>query len=109
MHGPTCICLANLTPCSRKFLPYAPTGVRWPRGGTGTTKWAIRSNHGGGYQFRLCKRSEELTEACMQRTPLAFATQVHRLEFNDGTNATIPGRYVSTVRAPSACAACAAA
>jgi hypothetical protein len=118
-----------------KVLPYSPTGVKWKAGGTGTTKWSIRSNHGGGevvtqlcwvlgclheppclhrhahqcdpprlvagYSFRLCKRSEELTEACMQRTPLKFATDFHRLEFNDGTNMTIAGRYVSTGTKPA--------
>ena len=60
-----------------KVLPYSPTGIKWKAGGTGTTKWSIRTNHGGGYSFRLCKRSEELTEECMQRTPLQFATSVH--------------------------------
>eukprot|EP01050_Picozoa_sp_SAG11_P026024 SAG11_NODE_6084_length_1391_cov_1.527864_2_plen_122_part_00 len=37
----------------------------------------------------------------MQRTPLAFANQTHRLEFNDGTNVTIPGRYVSMGTMPA--------
>lgn len=54
-----------------------------------------------GYSFRLCKRSEELTEECMQRTPLKFAQSFHRLEFNDGTNITIPGHYVSTGTKPA--------
>ena len=36
----------------------------------------------------------------MQRTPLAFATQHHRLEFNDGTNTTIPGHYIATGTMP---------
>ena len=31
-----------------KVLPYSPTGIKWKAGGTGTTKWSIRSNHGGG-------------------------------------------------------------
>eukprot|EP01050_Picozoa_sp_SAG11_P026023 SAG11_NODE_6084_length_1391_cov_1.527864_1_plen_114_part_00 len=30
-----------------KVLPYSPTGIQWRRGGLGTTKWSIRSNHGG--------------------------------------------------------------
>ena len=29
-------------------------------------------NHGGGYSYRLCPRSANLTEQCFQRTPLAF-------------------------------------
>ena len=36
--------------------------AEWEAGGIGVTKWAIRSNHGGGYQFRLCKR-KDITES----------------------------------------------
>ena len=28
--------------------------------------WAIQANHGGGYQYRLCKKSEKPTEECFQ-------------------------------------------
>ena len=72
-----------------KVLPPAPTGIVWPAGGIATTKWSIRANHGGGYQFRLCPASEPLTEACFQRTPLEFASAVHRLEWADTPNATL--------------------
>ena len=75
--------------------------AEWEAGGIGVTKWAIRSNHGGGYQFRLCPRSAELTEECMQQTPLPFASQTHRLEFIDGTNTTIAGHYVSKGTMPA--------
>ena len=51
--------------------------------------WQLRYNHGGGYQFRLCPASEPLTEACFQRTPLEFASAVHRLEWADTPNATL--------------------
>jgi len=45
----------------------------WKAGKTAEVAWAITANHGGGYQYRLCKRSEAQTEACFQRTPLEFA------------------------------------
>ena len=43
--------------------------------------WAIAANHGGGYQYRLCPTDEPLTEACFQRTPLAFEGDVQWLQF----------------------------
>ena len=39
---------AKLGDAGSKVLPPMPTGIKWTRGGVGTTKWAIRSNHGGG-------------------------------------------------------------
>eukprot|EP00660_Eupelagonema_oceanica_P014989 gene14989-5350_t len=47
--------------------------TRWTAGSTQEVAWAITANHGGGYQYRLCPRSEALTEACFQKTPLEFA------------------------------------
>ena len=44
----------------------------------------MTARHGGGYQYRLCPRSEPLTEACFQKTPLAFANQkTHTALFSD--------------------------
>lgn len=60
-----------------------PSGTVWKRGSTATTRWYQAANHGGGYQFRLCKASEPLTEACFQRTPLAFATEKQMVRFSD--------------------------
>lgn len=31
-----------------KVLPPAPSGIVWARGSNVTTKWSIRTNHGGG-------------------------------------------------------------
>ena len=62
-------------------LPAAPTGIVWQAGGIATTKWSIRANHGGGYQYRLCPAGQPITEACFRKTPLAFATGLHLLEW----------------------------
>ena len=44
-----------------------------PFPGVEAVAWGLAVNHGGGYSYRLCPRSSEpLTEACFQRTPLAF-------------------------------------
>eukprot|EP00937_MAST-01D_sp_MAST-1D-sp2_P003072 g3072.t1 len=53
-------------------LPARPTGTTWARGALAEVSWTVRTNHGGGYQYRLCPAGEELTESCFQRTPLAF-------------------------------------
>ena len=72
-----------------------PSGTVWARGSVATTRWQSTALHGGGYQYRLCKASERLDEACFQRLPLAFARPaVHVARFNDSAldvaiNATV--------------------
>ena len=63
-------------------LPYRPTGTVWKRGGVATTRWQQTAAHGGGYRFRLCPKSEPLTEECFAKYPLAFAnnSRPHRLD-----------------------------
>ena len=75
-------------------LPPAASGVVWKAGGLATTGWYIRANHGGGYQYRLCSRTEfeaagspKAREACFQRTPLWFSGR-QWLKWNDGTQPT---------------------
>ncbi|KAK3257674.1 hypothetical protein CYMTET_33251 [Cymbomonas tetramitiformis] len=46
--------------------------TEWIAGSVVEAGWGIQANHGGGYSYRLCKRSEGLTEECFQRTPLDF-------------------------------------
>ena len=75
-------------------LPEAPTGVVWTVGALEVTGWYLRANHGGGYQFRLCKKGEPLTEACFQRTPLAFEGN-QTLKWNDGRTEEIEPVYVT--------------
>lgn len=53
-------------------LPEAPSGTVWTAGGLAEVSWTVRSNHGGGYQYRLCPKSSTLSEECFQRTPLPF-------------------------------------
>ena len=51
-----------------------PTGTVWAAGSVVNVSWYIAFNHGGGYKYRLCPRTEQLTEACFQRPE-------HQLEF----------------------------
>jgi hypothetical protein len=56
-------------------FPYMPRGTQapvWRMGGVESVAWGLAVNHGGGYSYRLCPRSEPLTEACFQQHPLAF-------------------------------------
>ena len=39
---------------------------------------------GGGYQYRLCPASEELTEECFQRHPLEFVREKQAIVFSNG-------------------------
>ena len=61
-----------------------PSGTVWRAGATVEVEWALRANHGGGYQYRICSASEGLTEECMQRTPLAFSGASY-LRYNNGS------------------------
>merc|ERR1712209_209155 len=53
-------------------LPNLPSGTVWKSGTEVNVSWAITANHGGGYQYRLCQSSSELTEECFQKIPLPF-------------------------------------
>lgn len=63
-------------------LPELPTGVVWKAGGEAEVAWAVKFNHGGGYQYRLCPADSPLTEECFQKMPLEVLHQssftIHR-------------------------------
>merc|ERR1712151_1486529 len=64
---------AKLGDLGSRVLPKYDTGTVWEAGSIVETRASFRANHGGGYQFRLCPLESNLTEACMQETPMAFA------------------------------------
>jgi hypothetical protein len=55
----------------------------WKKGDVVEVAWAILANHGGGYSWRLCKKSDNVTEECFQRTVLRFAGNVSFLQYSD--------------------------
>eukprot|EP00935_MAST-01C_sp_MAST-1C-sp1_P001043 g1043.t1 len=62
----------------------------WQQGSVVEVGWSLRSNHGGGYSFRLCKRPAsgnllEIDEACFARTPLDFVGNSSVIEYHDGS------------------------
>jgi len=45
----------------------------WKKGSHQEVAWAITANHGGGYSYRLCPKSGNVSEECFQRHVLRFA------------------------------------
>ena len=89
-------------------------------GSTVEMSWGIRYNHvsaaaplcifcrgskkraaqGGGYQYRIAKADEPLTEAAFQKTPLKFAG-TPKLRHTDGTETPFPPTYVTEGTTPA--------
>lgn len=75
-------------------LPKFPSGAVWRVGSIVETMWSLRANHGGGYQYRLCKLTSNLTEACFQQTPMPFAGD-SSLMLGNGTMLQLNSTFVS--------------
>lgn len=63
----------------------------WIAGSTVEVAWGITANHGGGYQYRLCRvkeassnNTQEATEECFQKMPLEFVGDKQWIQFGDG-------------------------
>lgn len=72
-----------------------PTGITWKRGGVANVSWYIAFNHGGGYSYRLCPRTQPLTEACFADNLLEFASDTHIVMFASGPK-VIPNTVVKS-------------
>jgi len=55
----------------------------WKKGDDVEVAWAITANHGGGYSWRLCKKSDIVTEECFQQNVLRFSGHVSWLQYSD--------------------------
>ena len=79
-------------------LPKFPSGAVWKAGAVVETMWSLRANHGGGYQYRLCKADDPLglVEDCFIKHPLPF-TNGQRLRWGGkhGRVEAIEGRLAS--------------
>merc|ERR1712150_154333 len=56
--------------------------------------WSIHANHGGGYAYRLCPKSSNLTEACFQSHHLEFTSEHSWIQY--GNNASNRTEIVAT-------------
>lgn len=75
-------------------LPPQPSGRVWKVGSIVEAIWQITANHGGGYTYRLCPASEELTEDCFRKYPIKFAGR-QMLQYDNGTRLEITPTYVT--------------
>jgi len=75
----------------------------WQAGSQQEVGFWIFANHGGGYAYRLCPASENLTEECFQRHHLQFAGNSSwiRYEGGNGTTTTIPALRVTEGTSPA--------
>ena len=64
-------------------LPSNPGMVSWEAGSTQEVSWSLFANHGGGYSYRICPKSENLTEACFQHRPLQLVGDSSWIQFSD--------------------------
>lgn len=55
----------------------------WAQGSTQEVAWGLHANHGGGYAYRLCPKSGDLSEACFQRHHLRFASPSSWIQWSD--------------------------
>lgn len=92
--------MAKMGDLGSKVLRAAPSGTVWHTGTSVEVGWGITYNHGGGYQYRLCKATEELTEACFMKTPLEFDRSRQALLWNNGARYPLKGVFVDVGTLP---------
>eukprot|EP00326_Haptolina_ericina_P000681 CAMPEP_0181207818 /NCGR_PEP_ID=MMETSP1096-20121128/21792_1 /TAXON_ID=156174 ORGANISM="Chrysochromulina ericina, Strain CCMP281" /NCGR_SAMPLE_ID=MMETSP1096 /ASSEMBLY_ACC=CAM_ASM_000453 /LENGTH=374 /DNA_ID=CAMNT_0023298851 /DNA_START=49 /DNA_END=1173 /DNA_ORIENTATION=+ len=78
---------------------HAEVRTEWPAGGVAEVGWMLAANHGGGYLYSLCPAGSELTEACLDQMPLAYADSFHTIRYiagpEEGTELIINATDVS--------------
>jgi len=84
-----------------RVLKKGLSAAQWQLGSQVDVAWALRYNHGGGYQYRLCPSGEDLSEECFQRHPLDFVRQAQRLRWTNGTEHHIQGTFVDEGTSPN--------
>lgn len=72
-------------------------GQIWTAGSSQEVSFSLYANHGGGYSYRLCPKSRELTEECFQNHHLQFVGNESWIQYgNNVANRTaIPALRVS--------------
>lgn len=81
----------------RDMPPLEGVETTWPAGSVQEVAWAIHANHGGGYAYRLCPKSSNMTEECFQSGHLRFASEQSWIQYgSDKSNrSTISAHRVS--------------
>lgn len=68
----------------------------WAPNATVEASYRLVVNHGGGYQYRVCPKTESPTEACFQANPLAFANSKTTVVYNTGKRIMLNAVDVTT-------------
>lgn len=55
----------------------------WTKGQVTEVAWAFFANHGGGYSWRLCKKSANISEECFQQNVLHFHGEKSWIQYSD--------------------------
>merc|ERR1712048_261009 len=79
------------TPWSPEKLPKGPSQANWSAGYVGETAWWTVTNHGGGYQYRLCPSDNTQDDKCFEDGVLAFAND-HSIMKQGATEHWVPVR-----------------
>ncbi|CAJ1443282.1 unnamed protein product [Effrenium voratum] len=77
--------LKNLPPGTDGVDLPANEPTQWPKGSVQEVAWAIAANHGGGYSYRLCPKSGDVSEECFQRHVLKFVGDTQWLIYGNVT------------------------
>jgi len=63
----------------------------WVAGSVVEVAFGVKANHGGGYNWRLCRNVDgTATEECFQKTPLKFASEKQWLHHRNGMRFEVP-------------------
>merc|ERR1712083_704029 len=60
--------------------------TEWQAGSAVEVAWGMNTNHGGGYSYRLCKASDDLSEECFARGSLDFVGETTWLQSRGNRN-----------------------
>merc|ERR1712190_585097 len=58
-------------------------GPKWAAGSQQDVSWSLYANHGGGYSYRLCPKSSNLTEQCFQQLHMQFVGNQSWIQYGD--------------------------
>lgn len=74
-------------------LPPNADKVTWVAGSVVEVASAVFVNHGGGWSYRLCPKSGDITEECFRKHYLPFVGDTATAHFTDGREISIPARH----------------
>jgi hypothetical protein len=82
------------------FLTIPPSAkpTVWQRGTVEEVAWALWANHGGGVSWRLCKKTENVSESCFSKNTLEFVGDTTWIRYTPIHGYSVPDVPVQAVR-----------